>query len=1747
MQVFVSFTGKDREIKNQVVERLRQELDSGDTVWESDEGCMSDYSEESIREIRQSEVYVILLSANSMDEASYVFNELIEARQREMRGNLDMMIFKLDDAPLTERFSLQLNHISDANHTGRLYHNTDMGLESLVKKVRYLLQCRKLGKPEKPFDVFMPELNGVPLGRGGYYVPHSRDALLMELEDALSRSNIVFSFQLPGFGRRTTVYKYAEWRQDQFEHIILFPQFSGSVRDFFLAFLTIRNINDSIYEKMSDQEVIRKKVELLNKLGPKTLLIVPNLTPGKEDDTDLFRLFSDLECKLVFVTQSVPRRLQDSYPVVNVGRMDDEYLFTLFFHYYDLGDDAERKELEPSLQSFFQSIGGHTKTVEIAANILEDDYVFPEDVPALIQKIGTFEDDELGDRIYSMVSELFDLKRFDEADQKILLTAALIANIGIPEREFVQVLKDAGVFDGRRLNRMIELCWIDRDRDTEDKVLSMSAILCSVCTAKIPMDEDILDACVKCVSDELVPVMLSGDPKGRFYFFRSMQRLWELQGYSACVMLTELTIRVLSDGDYNIESGKLAEMIKDALSEVESMSESVRDNSDSVVHTMIPVLQLNSAINGLSARTGNVAFDDAVFSTILSSSGFRESLEGLSEYMDDELSGISEALRSLVVCRTIHEAVPIYLHIIDQVFQILEAEEDNEGAEMLAMLLNNLGARLSELLSNAPFVRLQVLQSRERLLGYMVLCPPTEYYRLEKDMLETLAFLAEDPDEITCAYDDALDTLEEFGEQIFAKEHELEEGLIDLHRTYIHAMIDVELPEVAETACRDSWKVPVRTAATFQLQTDSIAKVCNALLAAGNMEDALKFLEDALPYARSIFSREFMQDQAAAEARDEMEAMGEILQVLKNPDQNNGFTDCAGEFLDYYKTYGSGNGNRGSMKKYSAIADQTMKLDYTGYSEEELRETKEKLTRQAAAGKKWEDLAPEAFALVSEAGNRVLGYHLHYVQIVGAAAVFDGNAAEMLNGEGKTFTIAASAFLHVLFKRQVHILDPSIYLCRRNFIWMRSLYELLGVSSGIIDHDQNLSEELASLSEMDVLYGFINEMVFIYLRQERGEEEFSRYPLRRDVAIVDEGDQVFMNGAAMVQIIDRDYSNSNKKYYELAYDLISGIDPEENPEDNNYFVCKDRQVTLRPPLYSRAEQRLGKSLADLSPVEVNTLEDAFRTAVITLHVYKKDKDYFLGKDKNGLQAIMYENDKGELVPVAENWAYFLWRKEGRNLESYLVNLNKKRLCTAISFYSFLKTYTILSGASATFSSLKEGLRDYYRLPVFFVPPNLPIIRRDEPALVYLRQEYKYQAIADLVTEKYKTGQPVLLICQNVSESQMVSSLLTKAGVEHTLFNAVNADQDPDRLLYAGEPGRVTVTTAIANRGVDICLGGNPSAYAKADLIREGIAPEKLDDAISAVSEADPDLAVLRKRYAFLCALYWRRFSEKKEMVEKLGGLCVIGTTCFDDLRTEQQMRGRAGRQGSPGESHVFYSFDDDQFRRLLGDRYQLFLRMMQDVDEGINSSMLDRAILRARMKIQSSHFLRPDQTPDALYYTQARKRLLSVIADVRRPGFDFPAFWTKQFDSDPRYKKDLETYGKNGVIRVSSFTGKLIYYGGLQAEDIPKRFQPKFLMDCFMRLLMKKPEKLSEYLGKTAEWLTVSEMQKAWSSYLENMEKEVAGINRLISQEGKRKKHLEEFSSRESRRQYDDAVERVLIMISRNAALDDTENPGKKI
>ena len=1717
MNVFVSFSGNDRLVKDQLTAALRNELDPDDQVWESDEGCTSDYSAESIRALRQAQVFIVVLSASSMAPTSYVFNEVVEARQREMHGELDMMIFQVDDAPLTDRFVMQLNHISDANHIGRVFRNTEAGIRGSVAKVRYLLSRRKKGEPEKPFDVFRPEILGSKLSGPGFFVDHSRDDVLWNIDEAFARSNIVFALQFGGYGRRSAVRKYAELHAADYEQILFFPLFKGSISDFFVSGLSITNINSCVFDDLDDRGSILKKKELLKKLDARTLLVVPDTVPGNKDDRFICDVLAELPCRIMFVVESVPRLFRERFPVINVDRMEDEYLMRMFFHYYTHADAEEADALRQPLLDFFNAVDGHTKTVELAATVLEDEYVFPDQVPETLSTMTPSEEDELGSRIFSSISHLFDLKGFDDNAKRILLCVTLLADMPIDERTFVEVLRKCGGFDARQLGRLTDLRWLNKD--TENRTFSIDPLISKVCLARIPMDEQVLDECLLKLCDSLYDEIIDNTRSWRQ--LRRFQRIWKLLGMNSCAEAVEnlLESQEILDSTLNEEDRhRLQEAV---IGECNRLPERSRQECiDTLWGYVFSALLTLSASNDLSSREAQKSFQDAYFEALYQN----QKKAFLSIMNSDTPSEIKVFLERMAGIGSLQQLIGYYLSAAKMITKknaLMDAGEEYYGAVLF--LLENIGTFMDGFLASDPYTRIQVCRARAELMELEGRFSSTNLFYLYAAMTDSLIEMSEYTEELDEAFETTVDC---FDKNIWATEEEAYNVLYTVMRKYLRAMLLAEQPQKAEEVCCSILELPIKGEEYFCQITGDISAISNAYLKKGETERVPGFLEHALPMVADLKPRIAKDSSQLSDTYNTLKFLVDIHKVLTEPKEYKGFKDDSASYTSYYETYPSESADRRRMSRYTQIAEKAKALDLSALSQEEMLARIEALSRRAKKGEDWEVLAPETFALVSEAGFRTLGYRHHLVQYIGAAAILDNNIAEMQNGEGKTYTIVLAAVLHSLYGRQVHILDSSAYLCHRNYVWMRGLLEYLGRTVGIIESRPNDKSVFEHLSRCDVIYSLFSEESFYILNTELGGSFYRDNPLRLDAAIVDEADETMLVGSSDIRIVENT-GDDHRFLFKAAEQVISGL----RPDDEKYYSCKNGIVNLRPPIFSLAEAELGQELYTLSPIHQSILDMALKVGIIAHFYYERDKDYYIQTSKNGTPVIMRESvSSGTFYQIGNEWAYFIWNKEGRPDLAGRVPLIERSVLTEWDKVSYFRSFRILSGTSATASGFAKLFRSIYGLSVFPVPPNVPVIRRDETAQVYFNKAAKEKAIASLVVKKHKAGQPVLLITGSVPESRRMTQLLVDKGLRPALINAANAEEEPERLSCAGEAGAVTVTTAMANRGVDISLGGDPSFYARRTLLQAGVDQADLDRAVSGMAGGGSEQMLLR-RYTDLCALQWRRISKEKARLVDLGGLCVIGTTCFDDLRVEQQMRGRCGRQGDPGESYVFYSLEDDTLKALLGDRYYQIRSVMERLeveDENINSSFLERSLTEARKRLQTFLYSRIDETPSILYYQDARRLILGQIPKFYSDDLDFRGFLVDLFRKDPRYKRDQDELQAKGPEKMPSTSlvrgvcGRNMALASLRSAKLPEPLADK-LCSVYDPGSVPIRRFVSDNLSAAA--------RDAWKLYLSRMRDEIASAERLFNNEAKKRRHLTDFSKKNSELFYRDAIERALLKI----------------
>ncbi len=646
--------------------------------------------------------------------------------------------------------------------------------------------------------------------------------------------------------------------------------------------------------------------------------------------------------------------------------------------------------------------------------------------------------------------------------------------------------------------------------------------------------------------------------------------------------------------------------------------------------------------------------------------------------------------------------------------------------------------------------------------------------------------------------------------------------------------------------------------------------------------------------------------------------------------------------------------------------------------------------QEVEKGRSLDDLLPEAFALVREAGRRVLGQRHFDVQLIGGAILHKGSIAEMRTGEGKTLTATLPSYLNALSGRGVHVVTVNDYLARRDSEWMGRLHRFLGLSVGCIVHDLTDRERQVAYRS-DVTYGQNNEFGFDYLRDNMKFRLQDYVQRELNFAIVDEVDSILIDEARTPLIISGPSEESTERYYKID-SVIPGLMP-----DQDYALDeKNRSVMLTDPGVEKVEKRLG--IQNLyAPEEIETLhhvEQGLRAHTL----YKRDVHYVV---KDG-QVLIVDEHTGRVLP-GRRWSDGLHQaieaKEKVTIESETQTL------ATISFQNYFRMYSKLAGMTGTADTEAEEFAKIYNLDVFVIPTNRPMVRADNEDIVYKTIGEKFKAAADEIEELYKRGQPVLVGTVSIEKSEALSSILKRRGIAHDVLNAKQHEREAEIVAQAGRLKRVTIATNMAGRGTDIVLGGNPEFLAKRD---SGPAPEMPEADGPATPEQlgahEEALKAHQQSYESALARFKGECSKEHEEVVKLGGLYILGTERHESRRIDNQLRGRAGRQGDPGGSRFYLSLEDDLMRIFGSDRIKSLMETLGMEDgEPIEHRWLTRSIENAQKKVEGHNF---DIRKNLLEYddvmNQQRKSIYKLRRRVLASGAGFPLV---EFEEDLKTKK----------------------------------------------------------------------------------------------------------------------------------------------
>ncbi len=656
-----------------------------------------------------------------------------------------------------------------------------------------------------------------------------------------------------------------------------------------------------------------------------------------------------------------------------------------------------------------------------------------------------------------------------------------------------------------------------------------------------------------------------------------------------------------------------------------------------------------------------------------------------------------------------------------------------------------------------------------------------------------------------------------------------------------------------------------------------------------------------------------------------------------------------------------GNYSQKEIKRIIPLQTKVLALEeeYKALTDDQLRAKTDEFKERLTLGETLDDILPEAFAACREAGDRVLGMRHFPVQIIGGIILHQGRIAEMKTGEGKTLVATLPAYLNALSGKGVHIVTVNDYLAKRDSEWMGKLYKFMGLTVGLVTHGMNKEEKQAAYNA-DITYCTNNELGFDYLRDNMVIYKEQKVQRGHNFAIVDEVDSILVDEARTPLIISGQ-SDKSTDLYEAANRLarslkmfkVKEMDDKASDEqmgiEGDYVVDeKAKTAVLTPDGVKRVEQYF--NIENLNDSENIAIAHHINQAIRAHGIMKRDVDYVV---KDG-EVIIVDEFTGRLMygrRYNEGLHQAIEAKEGVKVAK-----ESKTLAT-ITFQNFFRLYNKLSGMTGTAMTEETEFQEIYKLDVVEIPTNKPIARIDKNDVVYKTEKAKFMAVIDKIVECHAKGQPVLVGTITIEKSELLSLLLKKRGIQHNVLNAKHHEKEAEIIAQAGKLGAVTIATNMAGRGTDIMLGGNAEYLAKSALRHDGLSEELIIEATGFAETEDPKILSAREKYSQYYAKFKAEIAPEAEAVRQAGGLCIIGTERHDSRRIDNQLRGRAGRQGDNGETQFFVSLEDDLMRLFGGERISTLMDTMRvEEDMPLESSMLSKTIESAQKKKEGINF-----------------------------------------------------------------------------------------------------------------------------------------------------------------------------------------------
>ncbi len=799
------------------------------------------------------------------------------------------------------------------------------------------------------------------------------------------------------------------------------------------------------------------------------------------------------------------------------------------------------------------------------------------------------------------------------------------------------------------------------------------------------------------------------------------------------------------------------------------------------------------------------------------------------------------------------------------------------------------------------------------------------------------------------------------------------------------------------------------------------------------------------------------------------------------------------------------------LKRVKPIVDKILALDeaYQKLSDKELTAKTGEFKERLAAGENLDDILPEAFATVREASDRVLGLKHYPVQLIGGIILHQGRIAEMRTGEGKTLVATLPVYLNALAGKGVHVVTVNDYLAKRDSEWMGKLYRFLGMSVGLVIHSDNPMLNRKPQYDADITYGTNNEFGFDYLRDNMVIYKEQMVQRGHYFAVVDEVDSILIDEARTPLIISGQgdkstdiYKVANQFVRGLTYKKIKEEDLKEETDegDADYIIDeKAHTATLTQKGIDKAEKAF--SIENLSDPDNMTISHHINQALKAHGLMHRDVDYVV---KDG-EVIIVDEFTGRLMfgrRYSDGLHQAIEAKEGVKVER-----ESKTLAT-ITFQNYFRLYEKLSGMTGTALTEEMEFQEIYKLDAIEIPTNKPVMRKDLPDYVYKNETIKFEQVVEEISKRHENGQPVLVGTISIEKSELLSKMLKKRGIKHEVLNAKYHEKEAEIIAQAGKKGAVTIATNMAGRGTDIMLGGNSEYMAKAEMAKRGYSEELINESIGHADTDNEEILEARKVYTELLEQFKDAIKKEHDEVVAAGGLCIIGTERHESRRIDNQLRGRAGRQGDPGETRFFISLEDDLMRLFGSERILNTINALgMPDDEPIEHKMLTSAIENSQKRVEGKNF---NVRKHVLQYDDVMNKQREVIYSQRQKvlnGENLKDTIIKMMETS--IEDLIKTYCSAGdypdVWNMNAIydqvnanfmpEGKKLTFTDDELNGLTKDQLKNIICDEAMERYAEKEKLFGEAMREVERVVLLSVVDSKWMDHIDDMEQLKQGIN----------------------------------------------------